>query len=221
MSAAALRAWLRANPRAPRAWRELAERAVTAGDSDLWPAGVDPMPLYVAARDALRQASTETSRLTDEEETAALDDVARAIDALRQAIERAPLPRWEATMCILNGGRLPDAELLIGWRDMPENMLAGAYSTSVTDMLRVADELLRKHRAALPPRAVKRHRDRPAAVAFVRWMDFFSHRMELATKPKTVAAWCGVALGETLTARDVRTILRDTAEELKPRNRPR
>jgi hypothetical protein len=118
------------------------------------------------------------------------------------------LPRGQATLHTLRGAELPDVMLLLGWRDVPDNLLpALGYTTSIVDVLSLAEDMLQRHRDALPARAVKRHRERPAVVAFVRRLNSeFVHRGKRLSA-KTLAAWAEAAVGEVLTPRDVRVIL--------------
>lgn len=221
MSAASLRAWLQDNPRAPQAWRDLADRAIRSDDPHLWPPGVEPVPMFVAAKDALHQALVETARQPPAEEEADLEAVARAIAALRDAIERAPLPRGSATLGVITGGGLPVQKMLVGWRDVPDNLVPGAYATSIVNMLEAADRLLVQHRDGRNVRAVQRHRDRPTDTAFVRWLDYIARRRELPVSASALAAWCRVATHAALDARDVRVMLKDSPPELKVPLSPR
>lgn len=221
MSADALKSWLQANQRAPESWRALATRAIASVDPDLWPAGTGPMVLFAAAQNAMTQAKVEVSRQPQEEEDAALDAVGRAIGTLRDAIERSPLPRGRATFTELSGGGLPPAALLIGWREVSDELLPGAYATSVVDILELADQLLKEHRAGQAVRAVTRHRGRPNEVAFVRWLSYFARRKDLRLKHGTLAAWCNVATESVLDAKDVEVILRNTTKPLKAPPAPR
>jgi hypothetical protein len=202
----------------PRAWRELAERAVQANEPALWPAGIDPLQVFAVARTALKLAGEETARQSADEEGAGLDAVQRALVTLREAIERSPLPRGQATMYTLSGAELPDIKCLIGWRNVSDHL--PAYSMSIVDILGIAEEKLQEHRTHLPERTVKRHRERPAAVAFVRWLDRAAKRRGMSLSATTLARWAEVAVGEALTPRDVRVILAPRGE-LKTPNRSR
>ncbi|MGC4395805.1 hypothetical protein [Hydrogenophaga sp. T2] len=179
------------------------------------------MVLFAAAQNAMAQAHVEISRQSQEEEVAALDAVGRAIGTLRDAIERSPLPRGRATLTELSGGGLPPASLLIGWREVPDDSMPGTYATSVVDILALADELLKQHRAGQAVRAVTRHRGRPNEVAFVRWLSYIARHKNLRLKHGTLAAWCNVATESVLDAKDVEVILRNTPKPLKAPPAPR
>lgn len=172
------------------------------------------MQLYVAARDALKMAKDEARRQIATEEKAELVRVARAIRNLRDAIARATLPRAATAHSLAgDGGRLPDVEVFVGWSHAPR--VQGSYRLTISDVLSIAEEMLRRHQDSLPRRAAIRHRPQRAggdaqAVAFVRWLAYHARQ---ALPSQTLAAWCAVALGPTcgVTARRVTDILRRAA----------
>jgi len=217
---AELRAWLVNGSKGyPQWWADLAARACDAPDGDLWPDGVEGMPLFVVARSAMLLAIQETHRSPKEEEREAFDKVASAVDGLRKAIVAAPLPRGGTAYTIDDGGHR-QCQVLVGWRGeyIPER---AGYRLAVLDLLAVADELLQRHRETLPTRVIERRRPedaqgRPEATAFVRQ---FVHLFDSAITPpmappppaairRAAAAWCQVAIGQSLSPNDVKVAMR-------------
>src|SRR5574337_1669649 len=149
------------------------------------------------------------------DEAQALDRVARKVAELRDAIERSPLPADSATLGNITGRRVPAAQCVLFWRDIPDPSIdLPAYHLSIVGLLDAADRMLDEHRAGLAPRAVLRHRDRPAAAAFVRWADWLMGRAFGERPPGALAHLANAALdlADPLGPDDVRAILKDSPE---------
>src|SRR5678816_721669 len=116
-SAAIVRAWLDAHPKAPDRWRKLAERLLKYQEAPaLWAAfdALETEPLVVVgiARQALDHAEHEASRMKAAEEAEELKQLALKLAGVRDAIEHSQLLRGaNASLRNLSGEGLPDAKM--------------------------------------------------------------------------------------------------------------
>lgn len=176
--------WLHEQPSARTAWRALAERLLGS---------VQDMPTFVAVGLACEQTESEMKRGTRTEEDAAFDLVKTKIHELRQAVERSPLQKGAGFVCEITGRDVPDAWLEFGWYERSEPSLPG-YSASLMGTLDLAERLLAQHRAYLPTRAARRHRDRPRVAAFVHLLGHFGAQVGLAFSEERIAELANAAL---------------------------
>lgn len=216
---AELREWVAANPRAPAPWRALAVRLAHYHEAGaLWaqvqPLGATPLQIMALARDALARSTDEVQRPSESDEDRALDRVGKKLAELREAIERSPLLRDPAAMRGITGPGLPEVLLALSWSPRSEVDGFPAYRGSIVEFLAVAREMLDTHRARRAPRAVLRHRDRPATAAFVRWADWLMCRAFGERPPAALAHLANAALdlADPIGPDDVRAILKDSPE---------
>lgn len=224
-----LNTWGGENKGAPLYWRQLADLLANHHDmpeawAELGKRGDVVMPFFSCVCKAFKAAAKEAVRQTATEERAQLERVRRLTGELKMAIEQSPLPRGWAKLMELTAHDEKPAMLWLGWRDLQESGLGFGYQLAIVEVLDRAAELLDSHIAALPPRAVKRHRDKPHIVAFIRWLTFYvSH--EFGEELHGTVARVATAVfdqAEPLTKRDVESILKDRPPEFAPlKNRPK
>lgn len=210
-----------------RVWLQQAEADPLKGNSDLrnaarrllndpdmrltWKAlsarGDQSLQVFFCVRDAIRRAHEEVSvRKGPRDEQAAYDRVSRLAAELREAIEASPLPRRSSGLVSLTGNHgVPTAELWIAWREGDESTQAPGYTMSFVKMLDILQQMVHSNMSGLPPRALKRQRERPLNTAFVRWLNWLLG----APGPTHVARISNAVLGSTFDKNDVRAMLRD------------
>lgn len=169
-----LRQWLHGNPTAPASLRHVASKLAGYHDpAALWAEFAQhsdvTIVVCVDAHIAWTAQQAEVSRQTRKEESDALALVGKRLKDLRDAIETAPLPKGRSTVSTITAAGMPDVLVRVGWRDLPDApALSGfGYSITVLEVLDLAAELLDQHIAALPARAVGKHKDRPDVKSFV------------------------------------------------------
>lgn len=176
------------------AWDELAEHGATDGRHVL---------SFVI--DAAEDAHRECVRLTSKEESGRIADVANALDALREAIARAPSPFLDGAHVIEAGGR----PVAFSWRGH------GAEATQLHDpaqaicldaLLGVAQRAI-VDIAAQQPGTMLDGRDDPQLAAFVRHLTgHFEKRY--GKLPASVARIAATTYGDPVTPKQVERILR-------------
>lgn len=174
-----LQAWHDENPMAPREWLELARRLTAARELDsawaqLRRQKIPVLQFFSLVTTAHESAISEGSRPKSKAEKAKLDRVARLAVELKQAIEDSPLRRQSAACTTLACDGLPEVPILLSMRDdLPSDGWGmNHYPLTVFWVLDRAVDLVNKHEAKLPPRAVARRGSRYEVVAFVRVLSF-------------------------------------------------
>lgn len=214
-AAATLRNVLAGAPNAPAHWRSLGARLASHADMPaVWAqlAGHGDVALKVldAVRQSFERAHEETSRQTSTEETEQLTRVKRLAADLKEAIERAPLPRnWAVPYELGEQGGVRTL-ISIGWRDVAGEVHPGA-PLSIVDVLDLAVGLVDQHAASQAPRSLTRHSDQPFVRAFVRWLSWHLNRLFGSASGRTLAYLTNAALdlADPLDKDDVKAILKD------------
>ena len=193
----ALRQWLQGNPAAPASLRRVASKLVGYHDATaLWAefAPHDGVAVAVCsyAHIAWTAQQAEVGRQTPKEESDALALVGKRLNALRDAIETAPLPRARSTVSTITAAGMPDVLVRVGWRELPDGpALSGfGYPITVLEILNLAAVLLEQHIAALPARAVGKHirGGRPDVKSFVTQLTYlFSVSPRFNDQPRHAA----------------------------------
>jgi len=176
------------------AWEELATHGATDGRHVL---------SFVI--DAAERAHRECLCLTTSEEAARIGDVTKALDALREAIDRAPF--LDATHFIDLDGK----PVMFSWRRTGEKVAAELRPPTQVICL---DDLLEFARNALPDIApgepgwaTGRERSDPQLTAFVRHLAArFQDRYGVQTKG-TLARIASIAYGDSVTPEKVERML--------------
>lgn len=178
------------------------------------------LAVFADARQAWEHAQDEVKkRPSVKDEAESLKRVRDRIADLRRAIDTASakgaLPRGKAAMATVCGAGLPDATILLGWKDSPEDASAFGYPVALVDLLDVAQQMLDADIKA--PRAAQRHTKKPdktrELLVFVRWLDWLLHQRFGEHLPHAVAHMANAALclADPIDAARVRDILRDNA----------
>src|SRR5512139_133364 len=175
------------------AWDELATHGATDGRHIL---------SFVI--DAAEHAHSECLRLTTSEESERIADLTKALDTLREAIDRAPF--LDATHFIDLDGK----PVMFSWRRTDAKVAAELHAPTQVICL---DDLLEFARDALPDISpANRQRGNPQLAAFVRhlaarFQDRYDVRMTGA-----IARIASIAYGDTVTQKKVEGVLRVPAQ---------
>jgi len=228
-AASVLHAWYSANPKAPRSWRDIAQKLAEHDEMvQAWPEltkrRIEPMPFFSTVCKAYEAAQKEVSRQQLTEETQQINGVKRAIQNLKSAIETSPLPPNTATLFELQSETRQTIPVLIGWRDLRADGYGLGYSVSIVETLDIALMMVQKFEANLPPRALKRHRKQPETAAFVRWLNWYMLERFKAAPLGTIGRVTTAIfdLKNPLDKADIQAILKDAPAEFLPlKRRPR
>lgn len=177
------------------AWNELATHGATDGRHVL-----------SFAIDAAEHAHTECVCLTTSEETARIADVTKALDTLREAIERAPF--LDPTHFVDLDGK----PVMFSWRRTGEKVAAELRPPTQVICL---DDLLEFARDAIPDvaawqaaRTQDRQRSNPQVTAFVRHLAARLQDRYGVQMRESIARIASIAYGESVTQEKVEAILR-------------